>query len=113
MDLNEDFFKHYHYKTELVAICRQHRLPAGGTKAVLNQRLQALVAGQPLDTPTSKVQRLAKPVKELSVTTPSPTLDFPSMLRRDNFLLRTFMSASSHSQSLWPFSNVKRKRNPN
>ena len=36
LDLNEDFFKHYHYKTELVAICRQHRLPAGGTKAVLN-----------------------------------------------------------------------------
>ena len=70
LDLNEDFFKHYHYKTELVAICRQHRLPAGGTKAVLNQRLQALVAGQPLDTPTSKVKRLAKPVKELSVTTP-------------------------------------------
>ena len=45
LDLNEDFFKHYHYKTELAAICRQHRLPASGTKAVLNQRLQALVAG--------------------------------------------------------------------
>lgn len=70
LDLNEDFFKHYHYKTELAAICRQHRLPASGTKAVLNQRLQALVAGQRLDTPTSKVKRLAKPVKELSVTTP-------------------------------------------
>ncbi|VTZ82694.1 hypothetical protein LPCP272_00633 [Lacticaseibacillus paracasei] len=32
--------------------------------------MQALVAGQRLDTPTSKVKRLAKPVKELSVTTP-------------------------------------------
>ena len=70
LDLNEDFFKHYHYKTELMAICRQHRLPAGVTTAELNQVLQALVAGQRLHTPTRMVKRLAKPVKELSVTTP-------------------------------------------
>ena len=65
LDLNEDFFKHYHYKTELAAICRQHRLPASGTKAVLNQRLQSFVEGQRLDTTKRKVKRLDKPLKEL------------------------------------------------
>ena len=52
MVLKADFFDHYHYKTELAALCREYHLAASGTKAELNQRLRAAMLGEPPETPT-------------------------------------------------------------
>ncbi|GIV59325.1 MAG: hypothetical protein KatS3mg043_0414 [Rhodothermaceae bacterium] len=41
----EEFRAHYWYKQELAALCRQHGLPASGTKAELEERLVQLLTG--------------------------------------------------------------------
>lgn len=46
LDDVKTFFQHYHYKTELVDICRQRHLPTHGTKAELCARLLASMTGQ-------------------------------------------------------------------
>ncbi len=40
------FEAHYWYKAELAAICRQHGLPASGTKAELQKRVRAFLRGE-------------------------------------------------------------------
>ncbi|MCI2170850.1 SAP domain-containing protein [Schleiferilactobacillus perolens] len=50
MDL-ESFKTQYHYKTDLVALCRQYHLPTSGTKAVLTQRLLDYLSGRPVTQP--------------------------------------------------------------
>lgn len=71
MVLKADFFDHYHYKTELAALCREYHLAASGTKAELNQRLRAAMLGEPPETPTRTSVPTAKVnLGAITLTTP-------------------------------------------
>lgn len=48
MDLTKkEFNETYYYKTELVELCRQFRLPSSGTKAELNSYINDYLSGKP------------------------------------------------------------------
>lgn len=71
MVLKADFLDHYHYKTELAALCREYHLAASGTKAELNQRLRAAMLGEPPETPTRTSGPTAKVnLGAITLTTP-------------------------------------------
>ncbi|MBO8165034.1 MAG: hypothetical protein H0Z34_15215 [Brevibacillus sp.] len=58
----EEFRAHYWYKQELAAICRQHGLPASGTKAELEERLVHFLTGtaEPAAAPRAKATNLRR-----------------------------------------------------
>jgi len=56
----EEFNKHYWYKTDLQAICRQYNLSVDGTKAELEQGIRAFLSGESHDNKRTKVSKIRK-----------------------------------------------------
>jgi hypothetical protein len=65
------FKTHYYYKTDLIALCRQYQLPTSGTKADLNQRLDAFFSGRPVRQRAESANRGQKlTAAQLTLETP-------------------------------------------
>jgi len=58
----EEFNKHYWYKTELQAICRQYKLSPDGTKAELEQCIRAFLSGENHDNRRIEVSKIRKSI---------------------------------------------------
>ncbi|MCL0312285.1 SAP domain-containing protein [Apilactobacillus sp. TMW 2.2459] len=70
----EAYHQQYFYKTELVQLCRQHKLPTYGTKAELNSYLEQFLSGTPANQihskrPNHNKSRHQLTTDEISLTT--------------------------------------------
>lgn len=110
MDL-ESFKTQYHYKTDLVALCRQYHLPTSGTKAVLTQRLLDYLSGRPVTQPagpSAHHQPLAS--HTLSLETPIVGSGFAFNQAARQFFTHYFTWNILCLPNRWPYLSGKLKQ---
>lgn len=107
-----EFEQTYYYKTELVKLCRQLKLPTSGTKAELNSYIRECLNGTPatqIKPLRSKKSHCPLPMKKLILIPSCLILDLVLIRKHVNGLQIILVLKDFHLVSKWLLSKEKPK----